>query len=139
MDFGRDTVDTNELNCKGCNQPIFLLLDETPPGGDGFTIVVGLLCINRACGHKEQKLLTPAMNEGAGSGEAIYPLPGVKIPDNALLCGNQPVAINPKTSPDGKCHGFLFRLYDKGNEILSRCTACGDGDTVGILKPISGQ
>lgn len=129
--FGaRDEVNTANFKCQRCRQPLFLLLDETAPNQQSGTELVVLFCIN--CQAKEQRLVTQTMSEMAGSGHPITKLPfQANLPDNALLCGQE--APIGKLAPNGVCHGAVFQILERGNELLSRCTSCGKGDSVGMI------
>jgi len=128
---GSDSANTDAFKCRGCQQPLFVLMDETAAGNMTPTQTVVLGCCR--CHATEKRTVTPTMSEDAGAGEPIHPLPFQQLPQNALLCGNTGVAIG-KLAPKGTCHGAVFRVLERGNELLSRCTACGKGDSIGMIN-----
>ena len=132
MDFGRENVNTAAFLCQNCRQPLFYLYDITQ--GQSATMALGMQCCN--CGAQENRIITPTPNDMAGSGQPIQPLGN--LPENMLLCGNPSVPPN-KLAPDGVCRGNRFRVMDRGNELLSRCEACGNGDSLGMIHGAHGQ
>lgn len=130
MFHGTDSVDTQAINCPGCRQPLFVLLDETPATEGAQVQVLTLACCR--CRGRQRVAVLPTMNEHAGSGTPVQPLPFQQLPPNALLCGEE--AAVGKLSPQGVCHGAVFRIYDRGNELLSRCANCGHGESIGMMK-----
>lgn len=132
--FGSDTVNTDTFLCRSCRQPIFWLFDVSQAGGDGRTMSLAMKCANRSCGAQENRVVMPTMNEQADTGQPVTPLSGQQLPENMLLCGNPSVPIS-KHAPDGVCRGNVFRVLERGNELLSRCAVCGKGDSLGMINP----
>jgi hypothetical protein len=128
-----DSVDTAPFSCGSCRQPLFVLMDDTQNPNQP-TQVIGLGCCS--CKSKEQRVVIPTMSEHAGSGQPIQALPFQQLPPNALLCG-QNAAIG-KLAPQGVCHGAVFRVYERGNELLSKCANCGAGDSIGMINAATG-
>jgi len=135
MMFGRDNVDTATFLCANCRQPMFLLLDLGQPPHPA-SQALGILCIK--CKTEERRVVTPTMSEDAGSGDPLQPLPFQQLPHNALLCGNTSASPG-KLAPNGACHGAVFRVLERGNELLSRCAACGKGDSLGMINAAIGS
>ena len=111
MDFGRENVNAAAFLCQSCRQPLFYLFDITPPNQNTPTMGLAMQCCN--CQAQENRVITPTPNDMAGSGEPIQPLGN--LPQNML------------------CRGNRFRVMDRGNELLSRCEACGNGDSLGMI------
>ena len=127
---GGDQVNTDALLCPKCRQQIFWIYDlgDGPAAG---TIVLAMKCTNMECQTQQNKILLPSMTEEKGAAEAVQPLPGqAPPPENMLICGR--TGLEPsKTAPDGVCRGSKFRVFNRGNEHLSRCQVCGHGDPIG--------
>lgn len=131
MFAGDHSVDTSKFLCPGCKGEVFRLYDVTPGGGDGRTMTLAMKCANMPCQQQQNRVVTPTMNEQAGSGEAMPTVPG--RPEHQLSCDRQGLPPS-QTTPNGWCLGEFFRVLDRGNELLSRCTKCGKGDALGMIN-----
>jgi len=122
---------TNLVTKRGCPSDTFWLYD-LGAGAQG-TQTFAMKCTQ--CQGNTLRKVVPAMNPeaGADAGDIEFPRGWPQPPDQRqMLCGAR-VKPHPKTAPLGQCLMSRFRVFEKGNDLFSRCTTCGHGDELGTM------
>jgi len=127
--FGSDTIETGTFVCPGCRGQLFFLYDQ---GTQGALQQVALRCVQ--CHHQFARTVLPGLVEHSEQVELQGP---PQAAANQLWCDRQGL---PRTqvTPDGVCRGLQFRVLERGNELLSGCARCGQGDVLGMINPAVG-
>lgn len=124
--FGNnDSIDVGTFLCPKCRRQIFHLYDG---GGNGVVMRLQMRCAG--CGGVMERAVLPGLSERDGDPNLQGP---PQAAANQLWCDATGLPAN--AAPDGVCRGLQFRVLERGNELLSRCTRCGNGDTLGMLNP----
>ena len=125
--FGNsDQVDVGTFVCPNCKRQIFFLYDA---GGNGVVMKIHLRCAG--CSTVLERTVLPGLTERDADPNLQGP---AQAAANQLWCD----ATGTNAPPDGVCRGLQFRVLERGNELLSKCTRCGHGDTLGMINPAVG-
>jgi len=125
---GQDRVDTGTFLCPACRGQLFELDDA---GTRGVLQVIQMTCA--ACRAPLQRPVLPSMREDAVDSE--LPQPAAARATQLWCDARVPLS---QASPRGVCWGLQFRVLERANELFSRCTRCGNGDSLGMLNPAVG-